>query len=54
MEVFKVEVEGIQNEVQAVAVKEQLKETYKSSQVKDLEYIKNTFLDFCKNIMSVY
>ena len=49
MEVFKVEVEGIQNEVQAVAVKEQLKETYKSTQVKDLEYIKNTFLDFCKN-----
>ena len=27
----------------------QLKETYKSSQVKDLEYIKDTFLDFCKN-----
>ena len=49
MEVFKVEVEKIQNEVQAVAVKEQLKETYKSSQVKDLEYIKDTFLDFCKN-----
>ena len=49
MEVFKVEVEGIQNEVQAVAVKEQLKETYKSAKVKDLEYIKDTFLDFCKN-----
>ena len=49
MEVFKVEVEKIQNEVQAVAVKEQLKETYKSSQVKDLDYIKDTFLDFCKN-----
>ena len=49
MEVFKVEVEKIQNEVQAVAVKEQLKETYKSSQVKDIDYIKDTFLDFCKN-----
>ena len=49
MEVFKVEVEKIENEVQAVSVKEQLKETYKSSQVKDIEYIKDTFLDFCKN-----
>ena len=49
MEVFKVEVEKIQNEVQAVAVKEQLKETYKSSKVKDIDYIKDTFLDFCKN-----
>ena len=49
MEVFKVEVEKIQNEVQAVAVKEQLKETYKSTQVKDIDYIKDTFLDFCKN-----
>ena len=49
MEVFKVEIEKIQNEVQAVAVKEQLKETYKSTQVKDIDYIKDTFLDFCKN-----
>ena len=29
MEVFKVEVEGIRNEIQQVAVKEQLKETFK-------------------------
>ena len=49
MEVFKVELENVNNEVQAVAIKEQLKETYKNTQVKDLDYIKNTFLDFCKN-----
>ena len=49
MEVFKVELENVNNEVQVVAIKEQLKETYKNVQVKDLDYIKNTFLDFCKN-----
>ena len=49
MEVFKVEVDKVINEVQGVAVKELLKETYKSSKSNDLKYIKNTFLDFCKN-----
>ncbi len=49
MEVFKVEVDKIKNEVQGVAVKELLKEAYKSSKSNDLDFIKNTFLDFCKN-----
>ena len=33
--------------------REQLKETYKSTQVKDIDYIKDTFLDFCKKIKKV-
>ena len=49
MEVFKVEVDKIKNEVQGVAVKELLKEAYKSSKSNDLKFIKSTFLDFCKN-----
>ena len=49
MEVFKVEVENIRNEIQQVAVKEQLKETFKSTTSPDLDYVKQTFLDFCRN-----
>lgn len=49
MEVFKVEVENIRNEIQQVAVKEQLKETFKSTSSPDLDYVKQTFLDFCRN-----
>jgi hypothetical protein len=49
MEVFKVEVDKIKNEVQGVAVKELLKGAYRSSKSNDLKFIKNTFLDFCKN-----
>ena len=49
MEVFKVEVEKIKNEIQQVAVKEQLKETFKSTKSPDLEFVKQTFLDFCRN-----
>jgi replicative DNA helicase len=49
MEVFKVEVEKIRNEIQQVAVKEQLKETFRSTKSPDLDYIKQTFLDFCRN-----
>ena len=49
MEVFKVEVEGINQELQSVAVKDLLKQAYKASKSLDLEYVKDTFLDFCKN-----
>ena len=49
MEVFKVEVEKIKNEIQQVAVKEQLKETFKSTKAQDLDFVKQTFLDFCRN-----
>ena len=49
MEVFKVEVEGINQELQSVAVKDLLKQAYKASKATDLGFVKDTFLDFCKN-----
>ena len=49
MEVFKVEIDKIKNEIQQVAVKEQLKEIFKSTKAPDLEFVKQTFLDFCRN-----
>ena len=49
MEVFKVEVDKLTNEVQGVAIKDLLKQAYKSSKSEDLDFVKNTFLDFCKN-----
>jgi replicative DNA helicase len=48
IEVLKVEVKKIDNEVLQVAVKEQLKEAYKSS-TDDLQYVKEEFSNFCKN-----
>jgi len=48
MEVLKVEVKKIDNEVLQVAVKEQLKEAYRSSD-DDLQYVKEEFSNFCKN-----
>jgi hypothetical protein len=36
-------------ELQSVAVKDLLKQAYKASKVTDLNYVKDTFLDFCKN-----
>ena len=47
MEVFKVELEDIKNEIQQIAVREQLKETFKSTKSPDLDFVKQTFLDFC-------
>ena len=49
MEVFKVKVESINQELQSVAVKDLLKQAYKASKATDLNYVKDTFLDFCKN-----
>lgn len=49
MEVFKVELDKIKNEVISVAVKEQLKGIYKATKSKDLKYVGEVFLDFCKN-----
>jgi archaellum biogenesis ATPase FlaH len=49
MEVFKVEIEGIHQELQNVAVKDLLKQAYKASKSTDLNYVKDAFLDFCKN-----
>ena len=49
MEVFKVELENLQQELQNVAVKDLLKQAYKASKATDLNYVKDAFLDFCKN-----
>ena len=49
MEVFKVEVDKVKNEIHQVAIKEQLKETFRSTKSPDLEFVKQTFLDFCRN-----
>jgi len=49
MEVFKVEIEKLDKELQSVAIKDILKQSYKASKSIDLEYVKETFLDFCKN-----
>ena len=49
MEVFKVELENLKQELQNVAVKDLLKQAYKASKATDLNYVKDTFLDFCKN-----
>ena len=49
MEVFKVEVDKLKQELQNVAVKDLLKQAYVASTATDLNYVKDAFLDFCKN-----
>jgi len=49
MEVFKVEVKKVENEVLQIAIKEQLKEAYKSADEEDLKYVEEEFSTFCKN-----
>ena len=48
MEVLKVELKKIDNDVLQVSIKEQLKEVYKSSD-EDLKYVEEEFSNFCKN-----
>ena len=48
MDVLKVELKKIDNEVLQVSIKEQLREAYKSSD-EDLKYIEEEFSNFCKN-----
>jgi replicative DNA helicase len=48
MEVLRVELKKVQNEVLQISIKEQLKEAYKSSN-DDLAYIEEEFSAFCKN-----
>ena len=48
MEVLKVELQKIENEVLQISVKEQLKEAYKASD-EDLKYTEEEFANFCKN-----
>jgi replicative DNA helicase len=49
LEVLKVELKKLQNEVLQIAVKEQLREAYKETD--DLAYIEEEFSAFCKNQM---
>ena len=48
MEILKVEVKKLENEVLQISVKEQLKEAYKASD-DDLVYVEEEFSNFCKN-----
>lgn len=48
MEVLKVEMKKVENEVLQLSIKEQLREAYQSSSA-DLEYIEKEFSSFCKN-----
>ena len=49
LEVLKVELKKLQNEVLQIAVKEQLRDAYKETD--DLDYIEEEFSSFCKNQM---
>ena len=49
MEVFKVEMDKIKNDVVKVAARQQIKDVYLASKATDLEFVKETFVDFCKN-----
>lgn len=48
MEVLKVEMKKIENEVLQISIKEQLREAYQASS-DDLEYVEKEFSSFCKN-----
>lgn len=48
-EVFKVEMEKIQDEVLKSTILDHLKETYQYMSHKDLDYTKKIFLEFCRN-----
>ena len=48
MDVLKVELQKLDNEVLRVALKEELRNSYQASQ-DDLEYVQEEFLGFCKN-----
>jgi replicative DNA helicase len=48
MDILKVEMKKLDNEVLKVSVKEQLREAYKAD-IEDLEYVQGEFSTFCKN-----
>jgi len=48
LEVLKVELQKVDNEVLQISIREQLKEAYISSN-EDLEYVQEEFTNFCKN-----
>jgi len=49
MEVLKVEMKKVENDVLQLSIKEQLREAYRSSDESDLTYVKEEFTNFCKN-----
>jgi replicative DNA helicase len=49
MDVLKVEMKKVENEVLQISIKEQLKEAYRSSDESDLSYVEEEFTNFCKN-----
>lgn len=49
LEVFKIEVKKIDNEILKVSVVEALKNVFVHQSDQDLEYVKKVFLEFCKN-----
>jgi replicative DNA helicase len=49
MEVFAVEIQKIQDVVLQASIKEQVKSAYKQVAAKDIVYVKEQFLEFCKN-----
>ena len=51
MDILKVELKKIKNEVLQISIKEQLRAAYQSSE-EDLEYVKEEFYTFCKGISS--
>lgn len=48
IDILKIELKKIDNEVLQISIKEQLKESYRSSS-EDLEYVEQEFSNFCKN-----
>ena len=48
MEVLKVELKKVDNEVLQVSIREQLKQAYQSSE-EDLAYVEEEFSNFCRN-----
>lgn len=48
MEVLKIELQKVENDVLKVAIREELKNSYRASQ-DDLEYVKEEFAEFCRN-----
>lgn len=49
LEVFKIELEKQKDDVLKIAVKEQLRAAYQKKSDEDLEYVRDSFLDFAKN-----
>lgn len=49
MEVLKIELEKIENEILKISIKEKLQEAYSLTEETDLEYVKEEFSNFCKN-----